>query len=80
MTVKVVHEMGYYRDVELTGAFRFVVDEICHRIMDGGAELEFRWVQADVATLRGYGLMPAVLVEHLAAKTARFQHIVERVT
>lgn len=73
-----VHEVGYYHEVELTGAFPFVVGDICHRIVDGGAELEFLWVPLTSATLREQGFVPAALIEPLASARVGFEQIVER--
>jgi len=74
-----VHELGFYHEVELTGPFPFVLGEVCHRVIDGGAELEFEWVPCEAAALRSQGVLPAELIEPLASGAA-FCHLIVRQT
>ena len=73
-----VHEIGWYFDVELVDAFPFATDTVCHRVVDGASELEFRWVRCDSETFEVYPLLPPMLPGQLLDLTPGFRHIVER--
>lgn len=73
-----LHEIGWYYDAELTGAFPFITDDICHRATEGAYDLEFRWVPCDAASFGAYPLMPPMLAAQLTDPTPGFRHIVER--
>ena len=72
-----VHEIGLYFEAELGGSFPFSTTEICHRMVDGGAELEFRWVRPDAATLTRYNFKPPPLVPLLAEPARTLMHLVQ---
>jgi 8-oxo-dGTP pyrophosphatase MutT (NUDIX family) len=72
-----VHELGFYFDVALTSDFPFSAAGVCHRSVDGGTELEFRWVRLDTATLRSWNFAPPILADRIPF-AGSFEHIVER--
>lgn len=73
-----VHEMGLYFEADIDPSFPFSETGICHRVVDGGAELEFRWVRTDAATLAGYDLKPSLLIPLLAEPAQSLRHMVRR--
>jgi 8-oxo-dGTP pyrophosphatase MutT (NUDIX family) len=73
-----LHEIGWYYEVELTSAFPFITDDICHRATEGSYDLEFRWVPCDMESFGLYPLMPPMLAAQLTDLTPGFRHIVER--
>jgi len=73
-----LHEIGWYFEAELTGAFPFVTDDVCHRVVDGASHLEFRWVRVDDEAFRQYPLLPPMLPAQLADPAPGFRHIIER--
>jgi len=75
---RAVHEIGWYFDVDLTGSFPPVADGICHRVVDGGTQLEFRWIPLDGEALRTFPLLPPMLSVQLLDPTPGFRHIIER--
>lgn len=75
---RAVHEIGWYYEAALTSEFPFVTDGICHRVVDGHSDLEFRWVCCDTETFRVYPLLPPMLPVQLLDPTPGFRHIVER--
>lgn len=74
------HEIGWYFEVELTADFPFRTNDICHRVVDGKSELEFRWVRCDGKSLAIYPLLPPMLASQLLDPTPGFRHIIERQT
>lgn len=72
------HEIGWYYEVELTSAFPFATDGICHRASEGGYDLEFRWVRCDSEAFGIYPLLPPMLPAQLLDPTPGFRHIIER--
>jgi 8-oxo-dGTP pyrophosphatase MutT (NUDIX family) len=72
-----VHELGFYFEVELRDPFPFSETDICYRMVDNGAEFEFRWVRPDATTLAGYDLKPAPLIPLLAEPAPRLRHLVQ---
>lgn len=75
-----VHEVGWYFEADLVGDFPFVTDDICHRTVDGTAELEFRWVPNEARAYLDYPLLPPMLAAQLLDPTPGFRHIIERQT
>lgn len=73
-----VHEIGWYFDVDLIDEFPFATDAICHRVIDGVSDLEFRWVRCDSETFELYPLLPPMLPGQLLDRTPGFRHILER--
>lgn len=73
-----VHEIGLYFEADIDPSFPFSKSEICHRAVDGGAELEFRWVRTDAATLAGYDLKPSLLIPLLVEPAHALKHMVHR--
>lgn len=72
------HEIGWYCEADLTSAFPFVNDDVCHRAVEGAYELEFRWVKCDAETFGIYPLLPPMLASQLVDPDPGFRHIVER--
>ena len=75
---RTLHEIGWYFDVDLTSDFPFLTDDICHRVVDGKSNLEFRWVRSAPDTFGVYPLLPPMLPAQLLDRTPGFRHIVER--
>ena len=75
---RALHEIGWYFEVDLSGDFPFLTDDICHRVVDGQSNLEFRWVRSDSETFGVYPIMPPMLPAQLLDSTPGFRHIVER--
>lgn len=74
------HEIGFYHRMTVPETFPFATDGICHRIMDGAAALEFKWVPATAARLAAEAFRPAVLQAHLGEPQPGVLHFVERET
>ncbi|MDB5587025.1 MAG: hydrolase [Devosia sp.] len=72
------HEIGWYYEAELSSAFPFLTDDICHRATDGAFGLEFRWVKCDLKSFGVYPLLPPMLPSQLVDTSPGFRHIVER--
>jgi 8-oxo-dGTP pyrophosphatase MutT (NUDIX family) len=75
-----VHELGYYFDGEITGAFPFAPDgAVCFRSCEVDAaqtELEFAWVRPEPETLVARRLYPMPLRTMLAQPGDGCQHLV----
>lgn len=72
------HELAYYFPVTLPGSFPFPAEgEICHRVVDGGAEIEFKWVEAETESLAAHRFVPPALRGLLLAGEGTIRHIVE---
>lgn len=75
---RTVHEIGFYYDAELSRPLPFHKTEIVHRIRDGEADLEFRWVRPTVAVLDEYDLKPLPLRALIAGTPDNITHIIHR--
>lgn len=73
---KECHELAFYYAIDLPEAFPFSREEIVHRVEDGGAMLEFRWVELSRAVLAGLPLLPVFLQDGLCRPPAEGQHLV----
>jgi ADP-ribose pyrophosphatase YjhB (NUDIX family) len=73
------HELGLYHRMDLPAAFPFATDgTIVHRIRDGSADLEFKWVGLDRASLDAVRMKPQSLADALLAGHAAAVHFVDR--
>jgi hypothetical protein len=59
-------------------AFPFTTDGICHRIHDGGVDIEFAWLRTDEASLAAAPAYPVPLRPFLARLPPILVHIVDR--
>jgi ADP-ribose pyrophosphatase YjhB (NUDIX family) len=73
---KACHELAFYYAMELPSAFPFAREGIVHRIEDGGAMLEFRWVELRRDVLADLPLLPAFLQHRLCEQSAATRHLV----
>ncbi|MFK0160940.1 NUDIX hydrolase [Rhizobium sp. NPDC090279] len=73
-----VHEIGFYYEAELLQPFPFHETEIVHRVMDGGAELEFRWAPSTQVGLDRFDLVPKTIRNLIATNPAGVHHFVLR--
>jgi 8-oxo-dGTP pyrophosphatase MutT (NUDIX family) len=73
-----VHELGLYHGVELPETFPFARHDVCHRIVDGDADLEFKWVPATEAALAASDFRPIALRGRLAEPPDGAVHLVDR--
>jgi ADP-ribose pyrophosphatase YjhB (NUDIX family) len=60
------HEIGFYHLMQVPDDFGRG-EGICHRVRDGHADLEFKWVDADLSSLSGAPLHPAVMRPYLGS-------------
>jgi 8-oxo-dGTP pyrophosphatase MutT (NUDIX family) len=74
---RAVHEIGFYFEAVLLGAFPFSTSDICYRMSEGDNRFEFRWVVPDATTLASYNLKPAPLISHLGAPATALKHLVQ---
>ena len=74
---QVFHEIGFYYGMELPETFPFAPNEICHRIRDGEAELEFKWLPATNAVLSAHDFGPESLRDRLNELPAQTLHLTE---
>ncbi|MGV3491152.1 MAG: NUDIX hydrolase [Devosia sp.] len=72
------HEIGFYHRMVVPDAFPFSTDGVCHRIVDGAAEVEFAWLPADEAALAAAPFYPIPLRPLIAAPASALVHIVDR--
>ncbi len=72
------HELGLYFDAVLAAPPAFRLDDVVHRCRDGDADLEFRWVATDPASLARWSLRPTLLRDLLADVPDTVQHHVHR--
>lgn len=71
------HEIGFYHSMVVPEAFPFSTQGICHRIVDGGNEVEFAWLPADEATLIEAPFYPIPLRPLLATPPTALRHLVD---
>ena len=75
---KQFHEMGFYFGVEVPDDFPYHESEICHRCMEGTAEMEYRWVPATAASLMAANFVPSLLRDRLQSLPTETVHLVDR--
>ncbi|WP_240230426.1 NUDIX hydrolase [Devosia lacusdianchii] len=70
------HEIGFYHLMAVPDVFG-TGEGICHRVRDGDAELEFKWVDADAASLADTPFYPAAMQRHLSPLPDAVRHLVD---
>lgn len=73
---RMIHEMGFYYPAEIPPSFPFSTNAVCHRVADGDAMLEFRWVRNEIETLNAMPLFPRELCGSMVASGPYPIHVV----
>ncbi|MFB9949466.1 NUDIX hydrolase [Rhizobium puerariae] len=73
-----VHEIGFYYDAALSHPLPFHETDIVHRVRDGEAELEFRWIRPTATAFDEYDLKPFPLRALIAGMPGGIAHLVYR--
>jgi 8-oxo-dGTP pyrophosphatase MutT (NUDIX family) len=73
------HEVGFYHRMTVPDSFPCPDDDsICHRIHDGGVDVEFKWLPVEPAVLAAAPFVPIPLIPFIGASPATPIHIVDR--
>ncbi len=72
------HEMAFYYQIRLGGAFPFGESKIIHRVADGEAEVEFCWLPATTEALRKNDLRPVFIADSIETLPERHEHMIVR--
>lgn len=75
---QVFHEVGFYFGMSVADDFPYHDTDICHRCVEGSAEMEYRWIPATASALTAANFHPACLRERLQALPISTEHIIER--
>ncbi|TWD54141.1 ADP-ribose pyrophosphatase YjhB (NUDIX family) [Agrobacterium vitis] len=70
------HELGFYYLLQVEHALPFHTDEIVHRVIDGPAEVLFRWVPATEAAFKAFDIRPAFLGRSMGRLPERVEHLI----
>lgn len=70
------HELGLYYLMDLPEDFPFEPEVIIHRIVDGGNELEFKWVPATVERLKQLDIPPYFIADEIETLPDVPRHLV----
>ena len=73
---RLVHEIGFYYPGAIPASFPFHTEGPCHRVEDGGAMLEFKWVRNTPDVLAAMPLFPAILCDRLPVDGGPLAHLV----
>jgi ADP-ribose pyrophosphatase len=70
------HELGFYYVMELPETVPFHESEIVHRAVDGGSEVEFKWVRATEAALTELDIPPYFIAGEIERLPETPRHLV----
>lgn len=70
-----LQEIGFYFEVQLENPPRFHEHDIVHRCVDGGANLEYRWVLPTQETLKGFDFRPSIISDKLQHRADGLLHL-----
>lgn len=72
------HELGIYYLLTLPDSFPFAPDKIVHTVLDGAAEVEFRWIEASRQTFESERVFPLILRQYIEDLPQASEHLITR--